>query len=279
MATIPTPDQLQEAFDTATAERTPHYNWLPPEWKDKKPDLKPDNNITDEPIFNQPTPLACVVRLDDRIGILKGKFKKQLDHVTSDRPVEPEADDEKDPKLSKMPHPGSDFGHVDPGIYDVTKQGDFQKAIKALRSLEGSATKDGEMDKSFRQALPSLVRAEDMIGANPKGLQRLKLAFEYTLCHVTTLFGEINVALMNIDPNLGKTEYNEARRKYIEFLRDLDNHEPRKEEMVPGERGYGRTLKWIYVRPIIHDGKIKGAKVVAKWNPHISSSGIPIPHP
>jgi hypothetical protein len=48
--------------------------------------------------------------------------------------------------------------------------------------------------------------------------------------------------------------------------------------VTPGEAGYGKNLQWFYVRPLIHDGIIKGAKIQAKWNPHVSSSGIPIPH-
>jgi hypothetical protein len=277
--TLPTPDQLQYEFDTATTERTPHFNWLPPEWIDAKPDLNKDRNtIATEPIFKNPTPLNCVVKMDGRIKELKGKFPKQIDHVKCSRALEQAVGEDTNPKMNKMPHPGSDFGHVDPGIYDSTEVAAFQAAFEALESLDPCSVKDGEMAKTFKQLLPPISRARDLIGADPRGMQRLKMAFEFALCNVTSLFGELNAALLNTNPVDGKREYNEARRKYIDLVRDLDDHEPRKEEMVPGERGYGRTLKWIYIRPLIHNGQIKGAKIVAKWNPHISSSGIPIPH-
>ncbi len=181
-------------------------------------------------------------------------------------------------ELTQMPHPGSDFRHVDPGVYTEDQTNTFKHAFKAVRDLRGVATKDGEISRALNEAVPVMDRADSLLKANAKGMQRLKLAFEYTLCHVTALFGEINAALANTDETEGKKEYHAARQKYIDLLRDLDNHEPREDEMSPGQRGYGRTLKWVYVRPLIHEGKIKGAAVIAKWNPHISSSGVPIPH-
>ena len=86
------------------------------------------------------------------------------------------------------------------------------------------------------------------------------------------LYGKLNLALR--DDN--KTDYNIARDNYIKLLKDLDDHEPK--TLTAGDLGYGRALKWVYVSPLIHNGTIKGAKIVAKWNPHLSSSGIPVPH-
>ena len=137
------------------------------------------------------------------------------------------------------------------------------------------------MDK-FARALSPLQEGQRMLAANPEGMKRLKLIFQWALCQVVTLFGEINAAL----DEQNETEYDKAREAYIQLLRDLDDHEPKtkknlpvkKNDKWPSPSGYGRSVKWAYIVPLIHEGRIKGAKVIAKWNPHISSSGIPIPH-
>ena len=66
----------------------------------------------------------------------------------------------------------------------------------------------------------------------------------------------------------------------MELMRDLDDSEPdtRSKPPAAGISGYGKVIKWSYIMPLIHGGRIKGVKVIAKWNPHVSSSGIPIPH-
>ena len=107
-------------------------------------------------------------------------------------------------------------------------------------------------------------------------MQRLRLIFQWTLCQVTTVFGEINAAL----DNKNEKQYNEARQAYMDLMKDLDDSEPHTGSKLPkaGISGYGKVIKWSYILPLIHGGRIKGAKVMAKWNPHVSSSGIPIPH-
>ena len=50
--------------------------------------------------------------------------------------------------------------------------------------------------------------------------------------------------------------------------------------------GYGRNLKWTFIDPVIEPETINGqvfnlitgAAIVAEWNPHSSSSGVPIQH-
>ncbi|MBI4488539.1 MAG: hypothetical protein HY694_05600, partial [Deltaproteobacteria bacterium] len=48
--------------------------------------------------------------------------------------------------------------------------------------------------------------------------------------------------------------------------------------VVPGKRGYGRTIKWVHIDPIIVNGRIQEARIIAHWNPHSSSDGVPILH-
>jgi len=265
----PEKDQIRLAFDEATEGEFPHYNllnlWLP-KWINAKPQLPP--TTVDDP---QKTPknLRCVVLLDERIEELKKKYKDKLKHVSTDRGVQT---DPNDPDPDKMPRHDMDFSHVDPSVTNSEKAEVEREVSEALRVLQNTAKKDGEMYKVLREALPTLKKAQDLVRTNPKGMQRLKLVFEWVLCQVTTLYGEINAALSNND----KDAYTDARDKYIAPLKDLDDHEP--QQGKPGETGYGRAIKWSYIFPLIHDRKIKGAKVIAKWNPHISSSGIAIPH-
>jgi hypothetical protein len=212
--------------------------------------------------------------LDPTIKKLKAKYTGQLGHVEAARPVELQPNGEDTAKLQRMPHPFSSTNHIDPNVTkgDKDKLGAKVKDLK--NELERLGELDGELNKVSYDLLPTLERAAGLLPDDPKGMQRLKLNFEWVLCQITTLFGQINLAL---DDN-NKNEYNNARDRYIALMRDLDNHEPLLRNAVPGKLGYGRNVKWVYFYPLIHEGKIKGVKVVAKWNPHISSSGIAIPH-
>ena len=277
-----TPDQIQMALDDATERGYAHFNkldWLP-EWTSSKPVLQDNMN---QPPQCSPKPLRCVnlPNFKERIDKLKKTYSTpdQLKHVSTDREVEDPNNPETGAKLTKAPNPGADFSHVDSGVFTEPQRKQFHDAIKALKDVETLSGKDGELRRAIREALQPLRRAEGLLDIDPKGMQRLKLIFEWTLCHVTTLYGEINAALENSDLQKGKDEYNAARARYITLLEDLDDHEP-ETRGVPksGECGYGRAIKWSYILPLIHGGKIKGAKVVTKWNPHISSSGVPIPH-
>jgi hypothetical protein len=293
---MPTPTQdprpediLQGALDEATTKHFAHFNkldWLP-EWTDvtKVPVLK--DNIKDPPAEPKkgPTPLKCVdIReFKERIAKLKSKYGDQLKHIDDKQPqeVEEPENSEKNDKLQKMPHPFSDFRHVDKGAFGGVGPAKFKEAIDALKEVEKLAKKDGELNKAIQGAMKPLGDAERLLAADPKGMQRLKFVFEWTLCQVTALYGEINMAISLGAPN-GMSPYREARDRYIALLKDLDDHEPETKdagnEPKSGVRGYGRAFKWAYILPLIHEGRIKGAKVIGKWNPHVSSSGIAIPH-
>jgi len=70
----------------------------------------------------------------------------------------------------------------------------------------------------------------------------------------------------------------------LAFLKDLDDHEPETkpgcmDPLNPNSRsGYGRAIKWPCIDPVIFEGRIVEARIIIKWNPHISSSGIAIKH-
>lgn len=281
MSILVTPEDLQKALNEATKLHFAHFNkldWLP-EWISSKPVLKDNLSAPPKPSKSGPTPLNCVTLLSDRINPLKSKYGDQLKHVEASRQVEDPKNPDTGAKLTKAPHPGADFSHVDSGIYTGDEPKKFKDAHQALKDLEKLAQKDGEMNGAIQAALKAMGRADELMGVDPKGMQRLKLIFEWTLCHVTTLYAEINTALTNPNPDQGRDEYNAARARYIALLQDLDDGEPEtKGDPESGKRGYGRAIKWSYILPLIHDGKIKGAKIIAKWNPHISSSGIAIPH-
>ena len=279
-------DAIQARFDLATEQHIPHYYWFLPEWKDQNP-FKLDDNVTEAPIFKEPTPLNCVVGLKKRIVELKQKYEKapppyDIKHVTADRELENDPNSENEHPLKKMPHPRSNFEHSDSDAFEENHKQKIRAAVKAVEDVEELVRADDEIAASFSQALGPLRRANGLLDPNAKGMQRLRLVFEWTLCQVTTLFGEINAALANSNAQQGKVDYNRAREKYMDLLHDLDERHPEtrgpNRRPIPGERGYGCAIKWAYILPLIHGGKIKGAKVVAKWNPHISSSGIPVPH-
>lgn len=278
---LPSPSaRLKAAFDEATKVGFPHYHlvdlWLP-KWETTKPVL-PDT--VDEDPKKTPKALQCVnlTEFTGRVQALKARYTGQLDHVKNEREVQMKPEDpDQGHHLPKMPHPEVNFRHVDP-VVDDTEKGKFRKVIADFKALESTAKKDGELNRTFQESLQPLTRMQDLVQTNAKGMQRLKLIFEWTLCQVTTVYGEINAALSNSNPTQGQTDYNNARKRYIALLTDLDDHEPQPGQDDAGVRGYGRAIKWSYIFPLIHEHKIKGAKIVARWNPHLSSSGIPIPH-
>jgi len=144
--------------------------------------------------------------------------------------------------LEQIPHPLSDFEHDDPNLTGVKKVEVFQ---------------------------------------------RLKLAFDGVVCETHRLLTAINEAVMQYDPDDDATwtTYKTATEAYVAFMQNLDNHEPKGDAVDPQKLfGYGRNLKWTFMDPIIErdpTGKtqldlITGVTIVGEWNPHSSSSGIPI---
>jgi hypothetical protein len=276
MITIPTTEQLA----LATERHFPHYAEQFPIWKEAENGLK--DNVDKDPGYDPENhPLNCTITLKSRIDELKAKFPARLAKVEANRPNETAPNSDTNDPVHHVPHPDSDTRHVDPDQGGGNFRAELARARHDLHMLQDQGRGDAELADKLTRALAPLDDADLLLGPaagggnGPRGMQRLKLIFQWGLCQVITIFGEINVAL----DTKNQPKYEEAREKYIELLRDLDDAEPEtKGKVAPGTSGYGRSIKWAYIIPLIHGGRIKGAKVVAKWNPHISSSGIPIPH-
>jgi hypothetical protein len=103
------------------------------------------------------------------------------------------------------------------------------------------------------------------------------------VCRAYKLLGDINNAVKADS----ERDYAAARDAYREFVANLDDREP---HFKPGgvdvtkRFGYGKNIQWVFIDPVIdcvEEEKrvlIKDARIIIKWNPHSSSSGVPIPH-
>jgi hypothetical protein len=162
-------------------------------------------------------------------------------------------------------------------ITRVIVDGNERKAMEAL-----SATLDVPADDLDN--LSAVNRLRRIAGENTPGMKRLERLFDWALYRTTELLSDLNDTVNDEVP------YTEARENFIAFLNDLDDHEPGKGTVrlnprgePPGEKlrksGYGLTIKWTCLKPVIKDGMIIGARVVIQWNPHSSSNGVPVKHP
>ena len=276
MITIPTTGDL----DLAAQLKFPPYSIQLPEWANLGSGPNLPDNVTQEPTY---TPgkhaLNCTISLKDRIDVLKKKYAVQMGHIEANRQNESAPNSDPGNPLGKVPNPDSDCRHVDPDQAGGTFRGNFSNMMAQFKALEAQAKNDGELAIQFANAKTTLADVANLLatgGGGPLGMQRLRLIFQWTLCQVITVFGEINAAL----DAKSQANYTTARQAYMELMRDLDDSEPNTGPKPPaaGVSGYGKVIKWSYIMPLIHGGRIKGAKVMAKWNPHVSSSGIPIPH-
>jgi hypothetical protein len=248
---LPSFEEMQARFDAASGYRIPHYNWIPPEWESLKPHNRGKlfaDNCADLGDFNPEDD-----KVKPRIAQLKAAFPGMRE----------------DPRL---PSPFDDFNHTDP---EQLSDDD----IKALAGPPAEKPKEPTLETALK-------KLRNLAGSQSPGMTRLEKVFKWILVSFHDLCGELNQALKQED---GKEKYNELRDLYIERLRDLDDHEPQTKSkgrdgkdlppIGPGSRGYGRIIKWVYVDPVIVSGKIVGLRVIVHWNPHSSSSGVPIVHP
>ena len=194
MVTIPTTEEL----DIAAQSNVPPYAIQLPEWAELIDGKLPDN-VPDEPTY---TPgkhvLNCSTSLKPRIDILKGKFAGEMGHIEANRQNESDRNSEPGDSLEEVPHPDSDCSHVDPGQAGGAFRGDFGKMMGQFRALQAKARTDGELAEKFADANTTLAEVENLLvtgGRGPLGMQRLRLIFQWTLCQVITVFGEINAAL------------------------------------------------------------------------------------
>jgi len=329
--TVPTPElptqaDIQERFDTAIREGVSPCHWIPPEW-DKLEMIHGAKEFSDT---SADAGLFAGKGVEEKI-----KARLKAGENCDQKPVK---NPENLPDDNTWANPFGDTTHVDETQF----------------SKEDHAT----LTKELRGASEALAKLNGIVGPSSPGMQRLARIFEWSLYRATRLMGDLNHALTAKDQSC----YEEARENYLDFLRDLDDHEPEKgtkksprdiagaiasdqvaaiankrqdqiadvlvakiaekltrrfgsdqapkramflarelaerlknkptdaiketlaKSLDPGDKtmtmasGYGRAIKWACIDPVIFQGKIVGARVVAKWNPHLSSSGIPIPH-
>jgi hypothetical protein len=99
----------------------------------------------------------------------------------------------------------------------------------------------------------------------------MQILFNY----IVRRLGELVLALQNAYTNNPTiSAYNQARDNYLAFVRGLDCRQP-------GVPSLGNPVKWVDIVPYVPDDDtcqpIIGLRVVVKWNPHSSSSGIHVP--
>jgi hypothetical protein len=260
MPTLPKQEEVQAKFDASRNEGLSPCLWIPPYW-DKLVALDGgkrrgflDNSFDEGEQYGISNKTGASDKGNERIKA--GSAKNE--------PRKPEsAANDKD-----WTSPFGDFTHVDDAEFPTNDLKEIEKAMKDKPEILG--------------------RLKRIVGAESPGMQRLGLIFEWALYRATELMKDLNDALDDWNPQVqdsGKAKFEEARKSYIGFLRDLDNHEPGKrdeKELKSKDKkfpsGYGRSLKWACIDPVIYNGRIAGTRVVIHWNPHSSSNGVPIPH-
>ena len=256
-------DELQKQFDAAAKEGVSPCAWLPPVWSE----LKGNGHKFYDTVSAEPA--EC----DDNAAAKE--CLKNGETADSTPPYKPEED-----VVGKKGwvDPFSDFTHVDNSEFPAS---DLETIANELPSNAANSK--------------ILNRLRRLVGPGAPGMKRLERVFDWVLYRTTDLLGDLNTAAKDKD----RTAYDEARENYVEFLKDLDDHEPerKKKKMDPQgdpedpqdqknkkrkklrKGGYGRTIKWTCISPVIFEGKIYGARVICHWNPHSSSNGIPVQHP
>jgi hypothetical protein len=256
MALLPhlNPDlpEIQKLFESANEEQVSPYNWIPPKWDVVKTaglnlrDTSPDRNGF-KPLSDDPSPAAGT--------------KKFVDACEAKNP-EPHPGNDPDPR--QWVHQGSDFRHIDPTEFADADIDALKKDIEKL----GSAAVG-------KKAFDNL---NTIVGPQSRGMKRLARVFEWTLWRATVLLDDINKALDDKElaafrnttapkPKNQEEKYDKAREHYLAFLRDLDDHEPETKSKPsidlkdPKLRsGYGRTIKWVCIDPVIVQGRIQEAE-------------------
>jgi len=282
---LPTHADIQAEFDAAQKARVSPCTWIPKPWPDLPVDAKGNkllaSNCVDMGKFSQKvSPEERKKRGKDKDGKLK-----------FDDPETP-------PNNDQWVNAFADFTHIDAAEFPT---GELQAAEALLAGQPQDVLKEvkermGPVNPLLSTIMPSLKgdsavlsRLRTIVGPTSPGMQRLARVFDWILYRTTELMEEINIAL----EKQNEAAYTKVREAYIEFLHDLDNHEPergkkqldprkndfKKDEFKQFASGYGRAAKWHCIEPQIVLGKIVGVRVVSHWNPHSSSNGIPIPHP
>lgn len=254
---------IRTMFRAARDRQLAPYNWIPPEWGEVQlagfllQDTSPAENG-----FKSP-------------GAPTGSEEDTGDFVDTHNAFTLENQPGHPPSPDRWVNPFSDFRHIDPEDFS-------DEDIAQLGPITGDNA--DEFEKLRR-----------VVGSESLGMARLARVFLWTLWRATVLLNDINRALDDEDlaafrldptqqPTTQEDKYNAARNHYIAFLTDIDDHEPETKPdpinpLDPRFRGaYGRAVKWACIDPVIVGGRIQEARVIIKWNPHLSSSGIAIKH-
>jgi hypothetical protein len=254
---LPIQKEVDRQLRQAAKEGVSPCNWIPPLWEDLRAGadgrpILPDNSQD----------------LNDFKPLRNAGTQAFLDECAA-VPSESFPGEQSNPPNKMWPHPNSDFSHVDPKEFS-------DEDVEALEARNNAALK----------------KLKEIVGSESQGLRRLARVFEWILWRATVLLNDINNSLddtvlaaydSGAQPKTQEKKYNAARDNYIKFLVDLDDREPetkatRVDLRDPKIRsGYGKALQWLCLEPIIVAGRIEEARVVVKWNPHSSSSGIPLP--
>jgi hypothetical protein len=261
---LPSQEDVQARFDLAVQEGVSPCLWIPPKWQQLRPLIGQPKKFPD----NTSDPNGFVGKNDEEEEEIRVAIQERLKAGKAIKVVQRAEDP---PSEKTWPSPFADTSHID--------ETEFTAAELALVNQ--------------KLGNPVLDRLHQIVGPEAPGMARLKRIFEWALHRASVLMSDLNRGLKH------RAAYEKARENYIHFLRDIDDHEPEKgPKTSPREReagelgrptkldprnkllasGYGRSLKWTCIDPVIFDGKIVGTRVVVKWNPHISSSGIPINH-
>jgi hypothetical protein len=157
---------------------------------------------------------------------------------------------------------GSDLPELQPQFdFDGVTPQDIEGSCRELVNVPGPGA-------DFRH--PEQLPANDaallaLPTEQQKEFQNLKLAFNSLVCKTYKLLGAINTAVQ-----AGSVPaYLKASKDYTEFTKNFG--------------GYGEHFKKTSIEALIGpdpNGRniIIGARIQVVWNPHLSSSGIPIQH-
>jgi hypothetical protein len=247
--------ETDEKMNFAAEHGIPPYLWLPPE--------KPPLRITNNKRAGYPFPPS---NLPDCQDIAKRDFEQTPgeEHPAAGG------------KLTKNPHPLSDFSHLHEYDSSGSRHPDFGKLKIKF---------DPKSEKEQRDDLDYLEQIQQQVGPDAPGFQRMKMAFDVIVCQIHTIFSVLNEAIKAGS----QKDYTEARDAYLELVENLDNREPEHEPGGVNPKkgfGYGKNFKWVFIDPIIESkhypdlkadyNVITGTVIILKWNPHSSSSGIPV---
>ena len=280
--------EIKKAFAEASTRRFQPYHWVPPDWANLarvEAKLMLVSNATDSQGFTH-----SYGREAPRSFVLSRRGTK----AEAEAGADPGA--EADPKKRKWPSAFSDFTHVEP-ILSTPRSASAPNGKREFKGDEFERLAAKATEPDLADYVGELGRA---VGPKSLGMQRLKLVFEWIVLKATILLNDINKALDDQplaafdgakQPSTQQQKYETARENYIQFLRDLDDHEPEtkpdktnailyenEKAFLDRKSGYGRTLKWVYIAPVIVDGRVEAARIIVHWNPHSSSGGVPIIH-